>query len=351
MDSLIEYFEPQLRMMFASFERIHEFVKEPLRYGHPLQAEINSVLDGYHKTGRLQRQGDEFRWSAGAYPALPKHFELAYIRDMDKTLRTLRAHKTVAGIACCKLVCAIKEGLVGGDLFVPMILLRSVIEQSSALYSTKRKLESIELRANSAEEAIRTLIDVQNLLAPRTYGTRINWKTFVETKHDEPLPKGMVKYEKNDLRQDNEAVQVLKAVDMLDKRVRDARSVYEFLCEFAHPNSGAFFAFTESEKPSSKIGAGHFALVEKSVGLGFPSGCVSELFDAFARAFRVSGECLAVLEKSFIELEELEGKLQSVIQIWVHNTSRKRPDLFAAYEPCPCSSGKNFKFCCKNRRQ
>jgi hypothetical protein len=174
--------------------------------------------------------------------------------------------------------------------------------------------------------------------------TRIDWEHNLAS----PLSEGKKKsYKPTTGFVDVHADSILNSVDLLDKRIPGFRKAYEFLCEFAHPNVGAYFIWRVEKSRVPRSSAIPF--IETCVGNQTPSKSIETLALQFT-------ECYSILLKAVVNFEDICRHLNGVVRSltsFSQTVAKVSPKNFApiwsAEEACICLSGLAVGNCCGRR--
>ncbi|MBU1100138.1 MAG: hypothetical protein KKA84_07015 [Bacteroidetes bacterium] len=109
------------------------------------------------------------------------------------------------------------------------ILLRALNENTSVIYDANRRLDVL-ISSGDFKSIFKLIFNLQ-------YGTRIPDR-IDEAVEDEgkKCEEATSKYSDNDVREAFTAQQILNVLDRISKDIPAHRGIYEYLCEYAHPN-------------------------------------------------------------------------------------------------------------------
>jgi hypothetical protein len=134
-------------------------------------------------------------------------------------------------------------------------------------------------------------------------------------------------------------------IDKLAKAVPGSRTTYEAFCEFAHPSSSTFSAFTAKiEKRTDGKGI-HW--IYKVFAPLEPSGFLIESQDIFKNTFHILADMLQRFQGDLEIWSQQKNKIHALTKRLIQEAIKNNRELFDPYEPCPCGSQKKLKFCCK----
>jgi len=252
---------------------------------------------------------------------------------------------TRADLAIASLVDALFSALAAGKLLPACLCMRAIIEhaaQSSAILGAEVLKVSEQSDAKIASEQI---VAAKLFLDKAAYPTRVGWREILFG--DTPIrSQANIKYSPEANRVDHTAKSILSYIDKLDRRVTGVRNIYEVLCEFAHPNFGAQFAFNEKSSDKLEVDDSGTAWKSFTIGSGFPVAAARDLASVHAQTVGCVSDCIQDVidagESARITHQRLESAVKVVVRAW----TKKYSPLFSPYENCPCRSGKKLKFCC-----
>lgn len=234
------------------------------------------------------------------------------------------------------------DNLKAGLLLPSLINVRSALEQIGNAFFIRADVKEFH-DSHYATPTLwsSALVEVLAKLHERAFGTRIDWKTYLES----PFSTGKTKsYQPVAGFMDMEANKLLHGVDALDKTVRGTRMCYEFLCEFAHPNAGVFFLSLFCKDVVRRDSP--FIFIDTTLASNFPSYAVGLLAPRIADVFSIYcqaiEELLVVLGEYDRAAREIEKRAKPVLKTVIGNCS----SLWELQEPCPCLSGKPVGSCC-----
>ena len=336
----------ELLAIEADFQSISEITHKYYKdvdgghiYQHVMQSELTFVTDKLIKEGYLSAEGKILKKA----PPLPRQAEMAQFNQSGIILVILDSLTATKKMALVQLLKTTSFCLNDGNLFVAYICLRSAIEHIAHLGSVVKLLKKVDTPKNF-DQANKIFFETYGKLAKINYATRVDWKNLDFENEEELLNKDKIKYQQRTDRMDLEAKTILNGIDDLSKKVKGIRSIYEILCEFAHPNAGVAMAITRSvDLLEDKSG---FNWVRKEFSLAPPISSIKDINMVHKQIFSKMAESLRYSEKLFYELSSQKEKMRDITQFMLRQIISNRKDLVDLYSPCPCSSGKKIKFCC-----
>lgn len=232
---------------------------------------------------------------------------------------------------------------LNGGLLVPALtLVRSALEQIADLHSLTASTHG------HADKSYTSPLDRQNAttllldtIHKHLMATKIDIKDFTEN----PILGGKRKSYKADERfSDISAQSVLNSIDVLDKTVKGSRRGYEFLCEFAHPNTGAFLLSRSRKAVVQKKSP--LTFVETAQGRSTPSLSLEAFQLPLLQSFDLLLETGRLFERDCVEMDRLAEHLVKYSKDVAKVVLRNYAPLWNRDEPCPCLSGLNIANCC-----
>lgn len=315
-------------------------------YSHPLQMAFNSVTDKMSSDGLFVKGPDGETIPTkeiGARVTADRSVMIGFLNQNSAAHRMLGTFLAADRISMVKFLRAYLSGLREGDLLIPFIYGRCIIEHTGQLHRLLNDIQKFEVPL-SFEDANKMLGKVYKTIGSKVYSTRIDWHKLLNSNVTNAIANQDVKYRPSENRLDLEAKGLMNSIDHLDKELSGVRCVYEILCEFAHPNVGNIGACTESVDPF--VDSDGVPWVHKRLGLLAPLGFVKALPEAIAKIIETETAVLrhynGLLEKG----EELRAKVLKLTQVVVRSLVHKAKNNLNIYNNCPCGSGKKLKFCC-----
>lgn len=306
-----------------------------------LQAQFNQIEDQLIERGIINPVTGE---CTNRNVDLPRSYIIANAYRAGSAVRLFDLLMASKKMIFVHLLDSVFQAVNSGNLLVVLILLRSTIEHAAAHFSSVDGLKKIMLEAGS--ESTMKVSKLDTYLASRMFGTRLNWQKLssdAETVFSKSRQRTSYKPDENRL--NVSAEQILNDVDLLDKlSVKGIRSVYDFLCEFSHPNIGTYWALVNSTQLLKDECDVYW--VVKSLGLGPPVGIVEEFQHMFAPAFDKVCECLRQFETASSDCKHLRQQIHEFAKELVRPFCQNNIDQLGKYSLCPCESGEKIKFCC-----
>lgn len=141
---------------------------------------------------------------------------------------------------------ALEYALLENAILLSALSLRSMIETVASLSWSSDfislRLKEVDIEALNYESVIDE--ELENELIRMTHGSRFNWKAYLSSDF-EKLIKTPNEVPENWLQKN-----ILGRIDKLakQKRYESLRLIYDFLCEFVHPNFGSNMIYVRKEE-------------------------------------------------------------------------------------------------------
>jgi hypothetical protein len=227
------------------------------------------------------------------------------------------------------------------SLLVAIMALRSILEVSGNAVLLERDLKQLAEPEEADLARMDWLSAVEALLDGRIAGVRVDYSTLTR----QGL-RGSKKfsYQAGEFA-DHEAKDLLKGVDVLDKRVKGARAAYEFFSEFAHPNLASVWTHYDRTEVRIRV------LDIHGYAAHHQRGKVGEVFletfgSLLAEGIEITEECVGELLRVDLALKAEGERIAKHAKKAIREVVRRDPSAFDAREPCPCNSGRNIQQCC-----
>jgi hypothetical protein len=185
---------------------------------------------------------------------------------------------------------------------------------------------------------------IQSLIDSRLEGVRVDYDKITKSGL---RGAGRFSYKPGHLEADKTAKDLLKGIDLLDKRIKGTRNAYEFFSEFSHPNLAS--VLTNYDRVESKLQVidihGYATHHQKRhVGAMF----LDNFGHLLVEGIEVVEECVDELLRIDLFLK-LKGETISIhAKKVIRRIVRKNTSSFESWEACPCNSGINIQRCCGN---
>ena len=219
---------------------------------------------------------------------------------------------------------------------------RAVLELCGSVALLCKDIENEVLSEASPQEMSEWMIAVIGAANERGGGTKVDWENVVKN----GLIKGKSKsYKPSEDLQDRLAVDLMKGVDLVDKKVKGARHAYDYLSEYAHPNVGIVSTgvkTSEHKRLSNGFELQYRTYSPSSIG----SIAVDGSLFLFVELLEIVEGVLLLLVDLDRKLEPIQNKLSELGKKLTRIGLKNYPELFPAVYPCPCFSGKIVSACC-----
>jgi hypothetical protein len=236
------------------------------------------------------------------------------------------------------------QAATDNSLLMAVMALRSILEISGNAALLEKDLQGIpEPKDELSLTLAYWLNEIEETVDVRLAGTRVDYEFL--TKNSLRNAKKQITYTPEEFEADRTARDLLKGVDLLDKRVKGARAAYEFFSEFAHPNLAS--AWTNYDRAEIKIQIldvhGYEAHHRRRhVGTVFLDMFGSVLLEGI----EIVIECMDELLRISLALEKVAEITGVRAQKVIRGHIRKDTAMFDSRENCPCNQGKNILQCC-----
>lgn len=328
-----------LESISEAYKRVLETVSGGYLYEHVMQLQLNAVYDNAIKQGVMDSEGQILKQNV----RLPRDFQAAQCYEGGSAYRIFGALCNTKKMAVVHLIDSVRSSLLSGNLLVALICLRSLIEHIAHFDAAINELRSYTVPV-SFEEANKVLWEIKGKMVDATYATRVDWEGLVFGETEDVIKRNKVKYKPAENRHDRTADSILHAIDGLSKKVKGIRSVYEVLCEFAHPNVGLVLGLTRSAQAVPDKHGFHW--IRKELSLKAPLAVATENGAVLNQIFVKIAECMAHFEALLVEADQQRDKVQQISQVVLHQILSKKRDILDPYALCPCGSNLKVKFCC-----
>lgn len=227
-------------------------------------------------------------------------------------------------------------------LLVTIMSLRSILEVSGNAVLLERDLKQLAEPRDDNLARSDWLSSFESLVDSRVAGVRVDYLTLAK---NGLRASKRFSYEAGEFEADHQAKDLLKGVDVLDKRVKGARAAYEFFSEFTHPNLASVLTHYDRTEVKTQVLNLHSYVAHHQ------RGKVGEFFmETFGLLL---AEGIAITEECASELLRVDGLLKAEgervarhVKKAIREVVRHDPAAFDARELCPCNSAKNIQQCC-----
>ncbi|HEY8161975.1 MAG TPA: hypothetical protein VIF34_06880 [Methylocystis sp.] len=265
----------------------------------------------------------------------------AAIYAQAESASQLKAFVKVASVMMVELAEVAVAGLREGRIVVAYTALRGLIERIAHATAFADALTII--RSAPRDGPLTPVLELSEVINKALYGTQREWSAVVKADFRQATAKDL-KYVRKDNTADAGAVNILKSIDKLDRRVAGARLVYEILCEFLHPNVGDLWAATVAANNFyDRYGTRHLV---RTLGLGPKS--LKGLPDQQVVYLKLLEICTDVVAHASLAVEEVEAtsRMATVLtRKFAHLAAKNYREYFANTDLCPCLSGLTVKAC------
>lgn len=264
------------------------------------------------------------------------------IYNLCKPAKQLGALIAVSRVLLVELCQSAVQGFESGQLSVPLMTLRAIVERLSFLNLVANDLRSFPSRPTSKT----SMNDVINLTKPiggRLYATKLNWRKLFETDLRTASGEDLA-YLHDPMKLDIAAKSILNAVDKLSRRIPGLRNAYDVLCEFLHPNVGDLISATvKVERATTRD---HINFNVRNIGLGSKdlslvvdqSKILSQILEIAKEAVDFGPELLSEIHQKYVSMNMVSKRN-------AHKLRKKYREIFRSDDLCPCLSGLEVRRC------
>ena len=229
------------------------------------------------------------------------------------------------------------------SLLVAIMALRSLLEICGNAVLLERDLQVL---AEPKDELPVTLAnwlhEVDAAIDTRLAGTRLDYGVLTQSSLREVKK---MSYTPGEFEEDRTAKDLLKGVDILDKRVNGSRAAYEFFSEFAHPNIASAWTHYDSTKMLMHVLDIHGYEAhhrQRHVGAFF----LETFGTRVVEGIEIATECVDELLRVNLILKKKSEIVGNRAQKAIRGHIKRDPKIFDVREQCPCNQGKNILQCC-----
>jgi hypothetical protein len=228
------------------------------------------------------------------------------------------------------------------SLLVSITALRSILEISGNAALLEKDLRQLAEPKDENVARMDWLSDFESVIDGRIAGVRVDYSSLIR---DGLRGTKRLSYKPGEFEADHTAKDLLKGVDVLDKRIKGARAAYEFFSEFAHPNLAS--VWTNYDRMEVKIRVldiyGYAAHHQRRhVGAAF----LDTFGSVVNEGIEIAGECVDELLRIDLVLEAEGEAMARHAKKAIREIIKRHPAAFDSRELCPCNSGKNIQQCC-----
>jgi hypothetical protein len=228
------------------------------------------------------------------------------------------------------------------SLLVAITALRSILEVSDNTVLLERDLHEIAEPKDESVSRMEFLTEFESVIDGRLAGVRVDYAVL---SRDGLRATRKFSYKPGELEADHTAKDLLKGVDILDKRIRGARAAYEFFSEFAHPNLASVWTHYDRTEIKIRVLDIHGYAVHHQrnhVGAAF----LDTFGSVVNEGIEIVGECVDEALRIDLLLKAEGEAMARHAKRAIREVIKHDPAAFDARERCPCNSGKNIQQCC-----
>lgn len=228
------------------------------------------------------------------------------------------------------------------SLVVAIAALRSILEVSGNAALLEKDLRELAEPKDENVARMDWLSDFESVIDGRIAGVRVDYSAL--TRNGLRGTKNF-SYKPGDFEADHTARDLLKGVDILDKRIKGARAAYEFFSEFAHPNLASVWThYDRIEVKISVLDIHGYAVhhQRRHVGAAF----LDTFGPVLNEGIEIAGECVDDLLRIDLVLKAEGEAMARHAKRSIREIIKRDPAAFDSRELCPCNSGNNIRQCC-----
>lgn len=272
--------------------------------------------------------------------------ELEFHLIVANNARPLQMYDTfIAARHIClfQLVETMRETALQGWI-VPMLnVVRAVVEHVALLYVFFAKFPAIRLPLGFSE-ANTTLAAVYDHCGKSLTATRFDWGALQRLVPENLFASKDLEYKVDANKLDQRAKSIMTAIDGLGREVPDVRAVYEYLCEFVHPNIGTLLALTETAQLEVDVHGVQW--VRKKLTPRMPTDFVKMIGPTIAEILKRVAACLQYSSRVFETASVQRASVLGLTQVVIRRHLSRHPGVYDRTLPCPCGSGAVVWQCC-----
>lgn len=264
----------------------------------------------------------------------------AVLYDYGNSRWQLTRYAYAKKAAIYRFLDTILNEISNSNVLILLISLRSIYEYICHLCHLSYKIRNIA--SNKLSLNLEDLRNIDNIVHSYTMQTRLDW----ESAHI-----GIIKkYETSSDLQPVNTSSILSSIDYMSKIYDETRNMYEFLCEFAHPNVGGYFVFHTKLEYSSDNRLGPFDVISRTLGLNGPYQGLEDFIIPIKSSFRILDNLLIEFRQDLKYLVKVERLIESSTRKYTRKEIGLNPYDWNEREPCTCGSGSDLISCCVPRK-
>lgn len=340
-----------VQQLVAAEVALTNLLPEKFEYSHVFQQQLNLQMDAWLKSGAVSQDTVNSVLGKARKQLAPLpvgvEFARAFVYNLPRGATMVCTQRDASGRTLLRLLRGARNSLEAGECLVAFMCYRGLLEQVGHMLGFLRDISNLP-SGEGFEESCKFLTNLVETASKRLHATRVGWKKIVNSKNlDELIKNNEVGYEKSPDRFDQTSKSCMNGVDLLDKRVRGARAVYDILSEFAHPNIGTLMASTM--EVTSETGGDGVVWVHKSLHSG-PSFAFLDEWSSLTSILLETVAASASLGVKLLDEFEAEAQRgQDAAKRVIPRFLNSNRQLFDIYSLCPCGSGDKIRFCCGKR--
>jgi hypothetical protein len=260
----------------------------------------------------------------------------AVLYDYGNARWQLTRYSYAKKAAIYRFLDTILNEISNSNVLILFISLRSIYEYISHLCHLSSKIRTIV--SSKLDLTLDDLNNINNTVHSYTMQTRLDW----ESAHTGTIKK----YETKPDFQPVNSSSILSSIDYMSKIYAETRGIYEFLCEFAHPNVGGYFVFHTKLEYSSDNKFGPFDVISRTLGINGPYQGLEDFIIPIKSSFRNLDNLLIEFRQELAYIVKIERLIESSIRKYTRKEIGLNPYDWNKREPCTCGSGSDLISCC-----
>ena len=228
------------------------------------------------------------------------------------------------------------------SLLISVMALRSILEVSGNAMLLEKDLKHLADPKDEIPARMDWLTKFESLVDGRLAGVRTDYSVFTK---NGLRASGKYLYKPGDFMADQTAKDLLKGVDVLDKRIKGARAAYDFFSEFSHPNLASVWIHYDRQELLLQVLDIHGYVVhhqQKKVGTNF----IETFGPVLVEGIEIATECVDEMLRVDLFLKTKGEEVARYARKVIREIVKRDPAIFDSREICPCHSGKNIQQCC-----
>lgn len=228
------------------------------------------------------------------------------------------------------------------SILMSIMALRSIIEIAGNVSLMGKDLDALAEPGGDEIALMNWLNEFESIIDARISGVRVDYSVLTNSGLREAKK---YSYKPSEFEVDQTSRDLLKGIDLLDKRVKGARAAYEFFSEFAHPNLASVWTHYDRTEMKMKVLDIHCYAVHhqrKHIGAMF----LDTFGHLLSEGILITQECVEELRRLDVVFKSKSEILAKQAKRAIRQIIKRNPQAFDSREWCPCGSGNNILQCC-----